>query len=81
MTILAMPRRKRFWNPLCSSGAFGLSRRGMTGGAGGGVTVLSAGTGTAMGELRGRGQGLVSNYFPSWRFSSLVLSLFIFLSI
>ena len=58
MTILAMPRRKRFWNPLCSSGAFGLSRRGMTGGAGGGVTALSAGTGTAMGEASGTGSGL-----------------------
>ena len=58
MTILAMPRRKRFWNPLCSSGAFGLSRRGMTGGAGGGVTALSAGTGTAMGEASGTSSGL-----------------------
>ena len=40
------------------SGALGRSHRGMAGGAGGGATVLSAGTGTAIGAASGMGSGL-----------------------
>ncbi len=83
MTILAMPRRKRFWNPLCSSGALGSSRRGMTGSAGEGAAVLSAGAGAVMGAGAGLGVGLFSimagllSFFWALRYKVSCVSLFL----